>query len=276
MADEYLTRLREGVLALGPLCAGIDPSREQLMAWQRDDDASGLEFAALATLEAVVGVAPVIKAQVAFYERFGSAGYAVLERLISEAGEAGLLVIADAKRGDVGSTNDAYGEAWLGDSPLAVDAVTVHPYLGLGAMEPIFARARSNGRGAYVVVASSNDDGRVIQGARTDGDEVVEDYLLREVAADNAASGLGAIGAVLGATRTRPRFDLGRLGGSVLVPGVGAQGATVSDVGSLVSACVRGSVVVNVSRALAAAGPDRRQLRDTARRWNDDLRAVLL
>ncbi len=277
MDQRFGDRLQERVRDLGPLCVGIDPSSAQLAAWGRDDDVSGLEFAALATLEAVAGVAAAVKTQVSFFERFGAAGYQVLERVIADARSARILVIADAKRGDIGSTNDGYAEAWLHDrSPLAVDALTVTPYLGLGAMRPMIERAHASARGLFVVVASSNEEGRAIQSARTDTGETVEDYLLRSIADMNAGEdALGTVGAVVGATRDRPEFDLAHLHGPYLVPGVGAQGATPDDVGQLFARCPAGSILVNVSRAVSAAGPDQRAVRDAAQRWRDDLTSAL-
>ena len=111
MSDTFGERLYERIRALGPLCVGVDPSRELIESWERSDTIEGLEFVSLAVLEAVGGVAAAIKPQVAFFERFGSAGFAVLERLIRDAGDADLLVVADAKRGDIGSTNDGYAQA---------------------------------------------------------------------------------------------------------------------------------------------------------------------
>ncbi len=112
---------------------------------------------------------------------------AELERLIADATAAGLLVIADAKRGDIDSTAEAYADAWLGDaSPLAVDAVTAHPYLGLGALAPLVRRAAANGRGVLVVARSSNPEGRELQQAATAAGAGVEDMLLAEIAELNA------------------------------------------------------------------------------------------
>jgi orotidine-5'-phosphate decarboxylase len=103
-----------------------------------------MEFFARAALEAIVGTAAAIKPQVAFFERFGSAGYRVLEQLIRDAHDADVLVVADAKRGDFLVTNNGYAEAWLAErSPLRVDAVTASPYLGVDALAPLL---RSPGR----------------------------------------------------------------------------------------------------------------------------------
>jgi orotidine-5'-phosphate decarboxylase len=277
MAETFGVRLQERLLESGPLCVGVDPSSALLEQWGRPDSVEGLEFFALAVLEAVSGVAAVIKPQVAFFERFGSAGYRVLERLIHDAHDAELLVVADAKRGDVGSTNEGYAQAWLRDnSPLAVDAVTLSPYLGVAALAPFFDAAAASGRGVFVIAATSNSEGRTIQEARTFEQERVEESVLRSVAAINQRDeGLGSLGAVLGATRNAPQFDLASLKGPYLVPGLGAQGAGAKDVARLFERCEQGSVLVNVARSILQAGPESRGLRDAARRWRDDLREAL-
>jgi orotidine-5'-phosphate decarboxylase len=276
MPETFGQRLVARTLDVGPLCVGIDPSRALLDAWGRSDTVEGLEFFSLAVLEATIGSAVAIKPQIAYFERFGSAGYAVLERLFRDARDADVLIIADAKRGDIGTTNDGYASAWLDDaSPLCADALTVSPYTGVGALHPFFERA-ATGKGIYVLAATSNDEGRSLQCARTATDEAVEDMVLREVAEQNERlEGLGGVGVVLGATRNRPNFDLSQLRGPYLVPGVGAQGATPDQVGRLFERCPKGSVTVNVSRAILHAGPERSALRDAVKRWRDDLAQVL-
>jgi len=249
-----------------------------LASWGRSDDADAVEFFSLALLEAATGVAVAIKPQVAFFERLGSAGYRVLERVIGDARDADILVVADAKRGDVRLTNEGYALAWLDDrSPLAVDALTVSPYVGFDDLSAYFSLAQSTQRGVFVLAATSNEDGRVIQTALTNEQERIEDFVLRRIAELNRAStaGLGSLGAVIGATRNAPRFDLSQLAGPLLVPGVGAQGATPDDVARLFARCPAGSVLASVSRSLSNAGPDRRSLRDCAQRWRDDLTSAL-
>ena len=276
MVETFGQRLQERIRALGPLCVGIDPSSSLLTSWGRPDSIEGVEFMALALLEASVGSAAAIKPQVAYFERFGSAGYRILERLISDARDAEILVIADVKRGDIGSTNDAYASAWLDEaSPLCSDALTVRPFTGVATLPPFFTRA-VRGRGVFVLAATSNDEGRSLQRARTDRDEAVEDLILRSVAEVNRREeGLGSLGVVLGATRDRPRFDLATLQGPYLVPGVGAQGATPEQVGRLFERCPEGTVLVNVARSIAETGPERSALRDGVRRWRDNLTTFL-
>jgi orotidine-5'-phosphate decarboxylase len=269
--------LRDRIRALGPLCVGVDPSRELLESWDRDDTVEGAEFFARATLEAVIGTAAAIKPQVAFFERFGSAGFRVLEQLIADARDADVLVVADAKRGDFAVTNAGYAEAWLAErSPLRVDAVTASPYVGFDALAPLFAVAQENGRGVFVLVATSNQEGRTLQAARTPEGERVEDLVLRSVSELNQRDdGLGSFGAVIGATRDAPEFDLAHLGGPYLVPGVGEQGGSAENVARLFSRCPADTVLVNVARSILKAGPERAALRDAARRWRDDLNQAL-
>jgi orotidine-5'-phosphate decarboxylase len=211
---------------------------------------------------------------VAFFERWGSAGLAALEDVLAAGREAGLLVIADAKRGDIGSTMAAYASAWLDPtSPLAADAVTATPYLGLGALQPALDLAAAGGRGVIVVVRSSNPEGRSLQEARTvpsDGPgpgPAVEDMLLADIARCNQG-GLavaGTVGAVVGATRAPSAFDLSGLGGVILAPGLGAQGGTAEGAAALFGGCPAGTVLPSASRSILGAGPDVAGLRAAAR-----------
>ncbi len=278
MNESFGVRLQERIRDLGPLCVGIDPSATMIEKWGRVDSVDGLEFFSLAVLEAVLDTAAVVKPQVSYFERFGSEGYRVLERLLEDARDANVMVIADVKRGDIGSTNEGYAEAWLGDaSPLRVDALTLSPFLGIESLTPFFRRAHESGRGAFVLSATSNAEGRQIQRARTADDVSVEALVLQSVAALNAQhDGLGSLGVVLGATRERPEFDLPALAGPYLVPGVGAQGANSDQVARLFDRCPLGTVLVNVGRSILERGPERSALRDAARRWRDELSAALL
>ena len=269
-------RLRQQVLDRSPLCVGIDPSTATLARWERPDNVDGVLYVALTLVEVASAVTGVVKPQVAFFERFGSAGLAALERVIAEASNAGLIVIADAKRGDIGSTNDGYAQAWLSPrSPLSSDALTVSPYLGVAAMESLRHACESFDRGLFVVVASSNPEGQAIQAARDVDGQRVDSALLEQLASLNDATP-SVFGAVIGATRHAPQFPLSRLGAPFLVPGVGAQGGTSDDVAHLFTGVPTGSVVVNVGRAISDAGPERRAVTDAARRWRDDVVAALL
>ncbi|MGO8870439.1 MAG: orotidine-5'-phosphate decarboxylase [Acidimicrobiales bacterium] len=278
----FVDRVAKAVARSGPLCAGIDPSSDLLDQWGLPDSGEGLRTFGLRCVEAFAGVVPVVKPQVAFFERHGAAGIAALESVIVAARGAGLVVIADAKRGDIGSTMEAYASAWLDPrSPLAADAVTVHPYLGIGSLRPAFELAAASGRGVVVVVRGSNPEGRTIQeavtghradGGRQDGPPV-EDALLESIRELNHG-GLavpGTVGAVIGATLEPSGFDLAELGGVILAPGVGAQGGTVEGTARLFARCPPGTVLPSASRSLLAAGPDAEALREAARTTSEEL-----
>jgi len=162
MPELFARRFAAARSAHGPLVYGLDPSAYVLESWRLGDSADGLDRFADIALAAAAGTVDLIKPQSAFFERHGWRGIATLGRLIEGARDAGLLVILDAKRGDVGTTNDAYAEAYLGKgAPLAVDALTVHPYLGIGAMGAFVARAAESGSCVLVVTRSSNPEGRL-------------------------------------------------------------------------------------------------------------------
>jgi orotidine-5'-phosphate decarboxylase len=250
----------------GSLCVGIDPHAALLSAWGLGDDVDGLARFADACVAAFSGVAAVIKPQSAFFERFGSAGIAVLERTIAGAREGGALVLLDVKRGDIGSTMGAYAEAYLEPSaPMAVDAITVSPYLGIGSLQPVFDLVTSAGAGAFVLAATSNPEGPQFQHARTTAGPTVAQTVVNEMAARNAgASPLGSLGVVAGATIEAGTVDFTGLDGPILVPGVGAQGGSADDVRRLFGDALR-QAIPTVSREVLRAGPDVRALRATAR-----------
>jgi orotidine-5'-phosphate decarboxylase len=276
MADTFFDRLSAVVATRGPVCVGLDPSAALLGQWGLDDDAGGAESLARTTIEAVAGVAGIVKCQVAFFERHGAAGFAALERVIGDARAAGLLVIGDAKRGDIPTTNEGYAQAWLREaSPLCVDALTVSCYLGAGALTPVFELAHAGGRGVFAVVASSNDEGRALQTAQDATGRTVEAALLDELTSithrlDGDGPASRCLGAVVGAQR-RPA-GLARFGGPVLVTGMGAQGADARDVASLRASLQHGAVAVNVSRSVLTTGPSRADLAAAASRVADALR----
>jgi orotidine-5'-phosphate decarboxylase len=267
MGDGFLDKVTAAVRAHGPLCVGIDPSGALLADWGLTDDPAGLRAFGDACVEAFAGAVAVVKPQVAFFERHGAAGLAELERLIAAARSAGLVVIADAKRGDIDSTADAYADAWLSESsPLAADAVTAHAYLGLAALEPLVRRAGDTGRGVLVVARSSNPEGRSLQLATTADGRAVEDMLLGDIAALNASEEVatGAVGAVVGATLAPSNFPLSQLGGVILAPGLGAQGAGPADLATRFAGCAPGTVLPSSSRGVLKHGPEPAAMRREA------------
>ncbi|MUL84438.1 MULTISPECIES: orotidine-5'-phosphate decarboxylase [unclassified Mycolicibacterium] len=265
-------RLADAVSERGPLCPGIDPHPELLRAWGLSADADGLAAFCDICVTAFAGFA-MVKPQVAFFEAYGSAGFAVLERTMAALREAGVLVLADAKRGDIGSTMAAYAAAWAGDSPLAADAVTASPYLGFGSLQPLLDTAAANGRGVFVLAATSNPEGpsvqRAMAGSRTVAQSIVDDVAAVNRAAVNRTGGqsTGSVGVVVGATVTELP-DLSALGGPVLVPGVGAQGGRADALAGFGGARL---VLPTVSREVLRAGPAVADLRAAAERLRDEV-----
>jgi len=278
VADSFAIRFAAVRSIYGPLAWGLDPSSSVLEAWKLGDSPDGLDRFVDIVLEAATGTVGIIKPQAAFYERHGWQGIRTLQRLITEAQGNGLLVILDAKRGDVGSTNDAYAEAYLGpDAPLAVDALTVHPFLGLGAMGAFISRAHESGSCLLIVTRSSNPEGRSIQSAITPAGPRVEEELLVDIGEINArlAPGeIGPLGAVVGPTRMDPALDLVSPQAIYLAPGVGAQGATPHDVALVFAACPE-RVIPSASRSLLLSGPDVVKLRTCAETLAEEFREVL-
>ncbi|GAP56677.1 orotidine 5'-phosphate decarboxylase, partial [Arthrobacter sp. Hiyo6] len=165
-----------------------------------------------------------VKPQVALYERHGSAGMAVLERTLAAASEAGVLTIADAKRGDIGSTMAAYADAWLRDgSPLAADSVTLSPYLGFESLRPALDLAAQSGRGVFVLALTSNPEGASVQ--HVGGSDSVARRITESAASENRRyeGSLGSVGLVVGATVGRAlqdlELDLAAVRGVILAPG---------------------------------------------------------
>ncbi|MFC9788366.1 orotidine-5'-phosphate decarboxylase [Rhodococcus sp. NPDC127528] len=273
-------RLRAAVAARGRLCVGIDPHPSLLRAWGLPETAGGVETFAEICVEAFVGDVALVKPQVAFFEAYGAAGYAVLERTISVVRAAGTLVVADAKRGDIGSTMAAYSQAWLGaDSPLSSDAVTVSPYLGFGALEPAVTLATEGGRGLFVLARTSNPEGGVLQGARIPEESVSADQTVSvaqsivDAAAAQNRDGRDTVGLVIGATRGHG-LDLSEFSGPILAPGLGAQGATVADLAEIF-ADSRELLLPNTSRDVLRHGPSVSALREAAERVRDEVEAGL-
>ena len=253
-------RLRDALDQYGPLCVGIDPHEALLRAWGMDATAAGAREFGLRTVEAAAGRVGVVKPQAAFYERYGAAGFAALEEVIAAARAAGLIVIADAKRGDIGTTMDGYAAAWLAPgAPLESDALTLSPYLGTDSLNAAFSAATAHEKGVFVLAATSNPEASALQRARVDDEESVAERVAHDVAARNigAPGSLGPIGLVVGATVDRRAYGLSDIvlaGTPILAPGFGAQGAEPGDLGRLFG-YVASQVVASESRSILSAGP---------------------
>ena len=276
MTDHFGARLHAAMQERGRFCVGIDPHAALLRDWGLADDVAGLERFALTVVEAVAPVVGVVKPQSAFYERFGSRGIAVLERVIADSRAAGALVLLDVKRGDIGSTSQAYADAYLDPaSPLASDAITASPYLGFGSLDPMVETARRHGAGVFVLALTSNKEGPEVQHATSGGpgQGTVAGTVLGHLRALNEGlTPVGDLGAVIGATIGDSAEDLD-FNGPVLAPGFGAQGGTVEDLRRIFGPVAR-HVLPSSSREVLSAGPDPTALRDAARRGNDAVAAL--
>jgi len=282
MIDPFGARLRVAMDALGPLCAGIDPHPALLAHWGLDESVQGLETFAMTCVEAFAGAVAVVKPQSAFFERFGAAGVAVLERTLAGLREAGTLSLLDVKRGDIGSTMAAYAQAYLAqDSPLRADAITVSPFLGFESLRPALDLARESGRGLFVLTLTSNPEGAQVQHATRDGRSVaggIVDAVTNQNAADRRDGVLGSVGMVVGATIgeavQRLGLDLAAANAPLLAPGVGAQGATAGDLRRVFGESL-GNVLASSSREILGAGPDGTALKVAARHTAEQLNTIL-
>ena len=254
---------RRGVEARAALCLGSTRTRASARVGPVDGR-DGLAKFCDGVVEAFAGFA-VVKPQVAFFEAYGAAGFAVLERTIGALADAGVLVLADAKRGDIGSTMAAYADAWAGESPLAADAVTASPYLGFGSCSRCSTPPR-HGRGVFVLAATSNPEGASVQ-RPTDrrAHRGAVDRRRRRGHQPPIIARARSVGVVVGAMSDPP--DLSALGGPVLVPGVGAQDRTARSARRLRRCSLGDKLLCGASsRDVLRAGPEVSALRAAAGR----------
>jgi len=260
------TRLEEVLASRGPLTVGIDPHPHLLREWELPDSAEGAREFGLRVVDAAADLAGLIKPQVAFFERHGSRGFAGLEEVLRAARQAGLIVIADVKRGDVGTSVAAYGEAWLTPgSPLEADAMTVSAYQGFGSLREPAELAERSGKGLFVLAATSNPESAagqraVIQRGEQAGSTVAAG-IVGEVLDWNRAhspEGTGSVGLVLGATLRLEDYGIdtsdARSAPPVLAPGFGHQGARVEDAPSIFGSWIRNTLIAQ-SRSILQMGP---------------------
>ena len=263
----FAQRFLELANSRSPFCLGIDPTPQLLKAWNLPHSADGLAR----MCETVVGAAEdqlaIVKPQIAFFERFGSKGIEVLEQLIGSFQERGTLVLVDGKRGDIGSTVEAYAQAYLGPtSAFRADAITAHAYLGFGSLKPLLTHAVDSGAGVFVVVRSSNAEGISLQTAvlrndlRTVADSLAD--MITEFNQQISETEIGPVGAVVGATIENDLLPtLDRLPQSlILAPGIGHQGATFEDLRRRFARHAA-RAIPSSSRAVLDRGPDVERLR---------------
>lgn len=264
MLSSFGAKLESAFAKYGQLCVGIDPHESLLASWELTDNVDGLRSFAFKSLESATGRVGIIKPQVSFFERHGAKGFAVLEELAKAAAETDLVVIMDAKRGDIGTTMAAYGDAWIGENaPFACDALTVSPYLGFDSLLGVIDQCNQVGTGLFVLAATSNPEGAELQRAQIAG-ESISAQIWRKLQEVNDASSsgqrIGSFGAVVGATLDLNSIGLEKLlegqkvsATPILAPGFGAQGAQLADTRKLFGSAVE-QVIHSVSRSVLAAG----------------------
>lgn len=265
MSASFGARLAAEFAAGRHLCAGIDPHAPLLGEWGLDDGAAGVERMGREVVAAAAGVAACVKPQVAFFERHGSAGLAALERVLADARDAGLLVVADVKRGDIGSSFAAYADAWLAPgSPLESDAMTVAAYQGFGTLAGALGHVREHGKGLFVLAATSNPEAREVQTARREDGRTVAAAMVGDAAdfdrAEFAGEPVGSVGVVLGATLRLADFGIDTSATApagpavpVLAPGFGHQGARIEDAPEIFGSLGR-AILANESRSILSGG----------------------
>ena len=266
----FASRLTKATIKTGSvLCVGIDPhpglmpelfgGLNQLPG--SDEAIRNLEAFSQAVLDAAAELMPVIKPQVAFFERHGHQGLRILANLSAEAKQRNLLVIMDGKRGDIGTTAEAYADAWLGPQALfGADALTINPYLGFDSLEPFLNRARQTLSGVFVLVRTSNPGSADLQQQRIEGRPLwahlaagLEKAVIEQT---DTSCDLSSVGIVMGATGPADALAVRQLlpAAPFLIPGYGAQGAGAAQALSALIADKQTGVykggLVNASRAI--------------------------
>ena len=275
MREPFAERLDAITAERGKLCVGVDPHPASIAAWGLPDDIVGLEAFSRGLVEALADDVACFKPQSAFFEAFGPAGLTVLADVLSDIADAGAMSILDVKRGDIGSTMDAYARAYLADgAPWAADAITVSPFLGFGALTPAVDLAQATGRGVFVLARTSNPEGEVVQLATAyeglfrsllnpSTSPNVGSLIVSQAVEANKAAGTPLVGLVIGATLEVVDISLHGFDGWILAPGIGAQGGDMDHLRKLFERRHRAwpRVLPTVSRAVADAGPNPQSLK---------------
>ena len=257
MVNSFGDRLLRKFELRGQLCVGVDPSADQLSRWALPKTASGAEQFCMKILESCQDEIGILKPQVAFFEQFGSEGFAVLERVLSRASDAGFLVIADAKRGDIGSTMDGYARAWLAsEGPFLADALTISPFLGPKSLDETISLASSNSKGIFILAATSNPEAKALQSSIDTNHESVAGNIASYAAGFNKEP-LGSVGLVIGAQANLVDMAIATSELSltpILAPGFGSQGAKLSQARSIFGE-LTDVTIFNVARSIAGDSP---------------------
>ena len=271
------------------LCLGVDPHLDLIPKIFNDNskinNITKVETFCFSLLEAVVGKIPAIKPQIALFEQLGPEGMSLLSSLCKYAHSKDLLVIMDAKRGDIGSTSKAYANAYLGkNAPFPSDALTINPWLGLDSLEPFFTKAQDTGSGLFILVHTSNKGSQDLQEILINRDlkcyEHLANILKPIIEKNNGKSGLSSIGIVSGATYKEQAISLRRILPSApfLIPGYGVQGASASEASApLITdksySGLKNFGLINASRSVLF--PKNSYLVNSIKEWKDVILAEL-
>ena len=264
LRSDFGLRLSGSMAQFGPLCVGIDPHRHTLVDWGYHVDAGGAEMFSMRMLQAAHGRAAAVKFQTPMFERYGSKGFAALERVLFAARQMGIITIVDCLRGGLSTTVSSIADAYfMPDAPMLADAITLLPYYGARSLEGLIDVALSHGRGVFVASLTSNPEGVSLQTAiRQSGDfkgETVAYGIAKGAQRHNEnVRGMGSVGLIIGATigqwMKQAGVEPAQFTGPILSPGYGWQGAEAQDL-ETVFAGTKGNVLVTVSRSISERGP---------------------
>ena len=288
MPTHFVDRLIAAVRAKGnPVLVGLDPRAESLPpGLVLGNSHEDLSFAycefCKRVIDVVAPLVPAVKPQAAFFEQLGPAGCFALKAVIDYAAAAGLVVILDGKRNDIGSTAQGYAEAYLGAgeaSPWGCDALTVSPYLGDDSLTPFVEVAQARGAGIFVLVKTSNSGGKRFQDIVAEGRPLyrhVADYVEQLAAETAGQGGYGLVGAVVGATYPQQLAELRRAMPHtwLLIPGFGAQGGTAKDCAAAFDQHGLGAIVNNSRGIIFAHALPEYKDRFGAPRWQAAVEAA--
>lgn len=283
--SDFGLRLKNAMAKYGSLCVGIDPHRKMLLNWGYKMDAQGAELFSMRMLQAMNGRAAAVKFQSSMFERYGSKGFAALERVLYAARQMDVITIVDCGHGGLSTTISALADAYFKpDAPLLTDAITLLPYYGARSMGGLINEALNNGRGVFIASLTSNREGASLQTAIRQtgsyrGTTVAHGIAQTAQIFNNNTKGMGSVGLIVGATigdwMNGGGIDLTSFTGPILSPGYGWQGAEANDL-KTVFAGTHGNVLVTVSRSIASHGPDIGALSTATERIAWDIRQALM
>ncbi|NEG54294.1 guanylate kinase [Bifidobacterium sp. SMA15] len=283
--SDFGLRLRNSMDKYGPLCVGIDPHRKLLTDWGYNVDADGAEMFAMRMLQAANGRAAAVKFQSPMFERYGSKGFAALERVLYAARQMGIITIVDCLHGGLSTTISAIADAYFKPgAPLRADAITLLPYYGARSLQGLIDDALDNGRGVFIASLTSNEEGKSLQSSIRQVGEYAGKTVAYGIAStaqknNRDVDGMGSVGLVIGATIgqwiNETGVDPAKFTGPILSPGYGWQGADAKDLRTVFKG-TKGNVLVTVSRFIASHGPDIAALSEATEAISLDVRQALL